>query len=38
MILRSSDDDSEFTISAAEVKQIEDARYRALASQAGSRS
>ena len=38
MILRSSDDEQEFTITAAEVKQIEDARYRALASQAGSRS
>jgi cytochrome o ubiquinol oxidase subunit 1 len=37
LIARSSDDESEFTLSAAEVKQIEDARYRALTSQAGSR-
>ena len=38
MIARSSDDDSEFKISAAEVKQIEDARFRALESQAGRRT
>ena len=37
MIARSSDDDSEFKITAAEVKQIEDARYRALATRTGSR-
>lgn len=33
MIARSSDDDSEFKVSAAEVKQIEDARFLALESQ-----
>ncbi len=38
MIARSSDDDSEFKISAAEVKQIEDARFRALESQTGRRT
>jgi len=38
MIARSSDDDSEFKISAAEVKQIEDARFRTLESQAGRRT
>ncbi|MSP76058.1 MAG: cytochrome o ubiquinol oxidase subunit I [Rhodospirillaceae bacterium] len=38
MIARSSDDDSEFKISAAEVKEIEDARFRALESQAGRRT
>jgi len=38
MIARSSDDDSEFKISAAEVKQIEDARFRALGIQAGRRT
>jgi cytochrome o ubiquinol oxidase subunit 1 len=38
MIARSSDDDSEFKVSAAEVKQIEDARFRALESQAGRRT
>ncbi len=37
MIARSSDDDSEFKVTAAEVKQIEDARYRALATRTGSR-
>jgi cytochrome o ubiquinol oxidase subunit I len=38
LILRSSDDDSEFTISAAEVKLIEDARYRALVSRTTGRT
>ena len=38
LIARSSDDESEFTLSAAEVKKIEDARYRALASQTTSRT
>ena len=37
MIARSSDDDSEFKVTAAEVKQIEDARYRALGTRTGSR-
>ena len=37
MIARSSDDDSEYMITAGEVKQIEDARYRALATRTGSR-
>ena len=37
MIARSSDDDSEFKVTAAEVKLIEDARYRALATRTGSR-
>ena len=37
MIARSSDDDSEFKVTAAEVKRIEDARYRALATRTGSR-
>ncbi|MBX9943535.1 MAG: cytochrome o ubiquinol oxidase subunit I [Reyranella sp.] len=32
LVVRSSDDDAEFTITAAEVKQIEDARYRLLGS------
>jgi len=30
MIARSSDDDQEFTMTAAEVKQIEDARFRSM--------
>ena len=37
MIARSSDDDSEFKVTAAEVKQIEDARYRALGTRMGTR-
>ena len=37
MIARSSDDDSEFKVTATEVKRIEDARYRALATRTGSR-
>jgi hypothetical protein len=34
VIVRSSNDDQEFTMSAAEVKRIEDQRYRQLGSRA----
>ncbi|MPZ34155.1 MAG: cytochrome o ubiquinol oxidase subunit I [Rhodospirillales bacterium] len=38
LIVRASDDDAEFTLSAAEVAKIEDARFRALESLAGSKT
>jgi cytochrome o ubiquinol oxidase subunit 1 len=38
LIARASDDDTEFTLPAAQVEKIEDARFRALASLKGSRA
>jgi hypothetical protein len=37
LVLRASDDESEFVLSAAEVERIEVARYRALGNQIGNR-